>query len=253
MLSEEDIDRFVRDGFVKVAGAFPRQDADAAAAHLLALAQESQAGDGARSPVVRIGGSEHPAVVSALNTDRIVGCIDDLVGPGHWERREGYGTFPVRFPSAEDPGDAGWHIDGSFGDPPHYRVNLASRGRALLALVLFTDVGVDDAPTRILAGSHRHVARSLVGAGDVMFSPADRVPQVLDLSVVRATGQAGTIYLCHPFLVHAASWPHRGVGPRVIGQPAIHHPEGAWRGGFDYERPPDSPVKKAVRLALTEP
>ena len=86
-----------------------------------------------------------------------------------------------------------------------------------------------------------------------MFSPADRVPQVLDLSVVRATGQAGTIYLCHPFLVHAASWPHRGVGPRVIGQPAIHHPEGAWRGGFDYERPPDSPVKKAVRLALTEP
>src|SRR3546814_5813112 len=36
-----------------------------------------------------------------------------------------------------------------------------------------------------------------------------------------ATGQAGDVFLCHPFLVHAASWPHRGTEPRVIAQPPI--------------------------------
>jgi hypothetical protein len=29
------------------------------------------------------------------------------------------------------------------------------------------------------------------------------------------------VYICHPFIVHRATWPHRGVAPRVIDQPAI--------------------------------
>ena len=36
-----------------------------------------------------------------------------------------------------------------------------------------------------------------------------------------ATGRAGDVFLCHPFLVHAASWPHRGHLPRMIAQPAV--------------------------------
>lgn len=39
--------------------------------------------------------------------------------------------------------------------------------------------------------------------------------------VVLATGQAGDVFLCHPFLVHAASWPHRGRCPRMIAQPGV--------------------------------
>lgn len=35
------------------------------------------------------------------------------------------------------------------------------------------------------------------------------------------TGQAGDVYLCHPFLVHAASWPHTGARPRLLAQPAV--------------------------------
>ena len=58
----------------------------------------------------------------------------------------GYGTFPVRFPSEDDPGDAGWHVDGSFeidgaAPPFSYGLNLRSRQRALLLLMLYTDVG----------------------------------------------------------------------------------------------------------------
>ncbi len=41
------------------------------------------------------------------------------------------------------------------------------------------------------------------------------------LPTVLATGHAGDVYLCHPFLVHAASWPHRGTRPRVIAQPGV--------------------------------
>jgi hypothetical protein len=36
-----------------------------------------------------------------------------------------------------------------------------------------------------------------------------------------ATGEAGDVYLCHPFLVHAATWPNRGTTPRWIAQPAL--------------------------------
>lgn len=40
-------------------------------------------------------------------------------------------------------------------------------------------------------------------------------------TVVEARGAAGEVFLCHPFLVHAASWPHRGVTPRMITQPGV--------------------------------
>ena len=38
--------------------------------------------------------------------------------------------------------------------------------------------------------------------------------------VVTATGDAGTVYLCHPFLVHAAQ-PHQGKQPRFLAQPPL--------------------------------
>jgi hypothetical protein len=36
-----------------------------------------------------------------------------------------------------------------------------------------------------------------------------------------ALGAAGTVYLCHPFLVHAAQ-PHHGVTPRFMAQPPLY-------------------------------
>jgi hypothetical protein len=62
-----------------------------------------------------------------------------------------------------------------------------------------------------------------------------------------ATGAAGDVYLCHPFLVHAASWPHRGKKPRFIAQPPISL-NGALELDGDVDRL--SPVARAVRAAL---
>lgn len=229
-LTDAEIERFVADGFLALRGAFPADLAAAAVDALWTLLPDVDRGDPATwtQPVVRIPGSGHAPVVAAINTERLTGAI-------------------------ADPGDAGWHIDGSFGDPPWYRVNVASRGRALLLLMLFTDVGPDDAPTRVKAGSHRDVARALAGVGPdgVAFVPEELAPAALERPTELVTGHAGDVFLCHPFLVHAASWPHRGTSPRVLGQPAIHHPEGAWLGGFDYAVD-DAPVPRAVRLALTE-
>ena len=38
--------------------------------------------------------------------------------------------------------------------------------------------------------------------------------------VALAIGAAGTVYLCHPFLVHAAQI-HRGESPRIMSQPPL--------------------------------
>jgi hypothetical protein len=73
-------------------------------------------------------------------------------------------------------------------------------------LFLFSDVGPRDAPTRIRVGSHLDLARILEPAGNAGLSFLD-LAKMLDASperhVIHATGEAGTVYLCHPFLVHA--------------------------------------------------
>src|SRR6266516_4784001 len=52
------------------------------------------------------------------------------------------------------------------------------------------------------------------------------------------------IYLCHPFIVHTATWPHRGTAPRMIAQPAVHA-----RDGFAIDGSDPSPVARAVVAA----
>jgi len=125
---------------------------------------------------------------------------------------------------------------------------VTSRGRALLMLFLFSDVGGQDAPIRIRAGSHPDVARILEPAGEA------GVPvSALDLGMtsgcpeVTATGEAGTVYLCHPFLVHAAQV-NRGTRPRFMAQPPLHAGEPC-----ELRRPNPhrlSPVEIAIRQGL---
>jgi hypothetical protein len=260
-LSAEEIDRFVADGYLHLAGAFSRELAAACVEELWAELPGLDRHDPGTwtEPVVRIGGSAAPALVAAINTDRLVGAIDQLVGVGRWQRRTGYGTFPVRFPSEQDPGDAGWHVDGSFevaglASPDNLWVNLASTDRALLVLMLYSDVGPDDAPTRMRVGSHVDVARALATFDDRGGSFASVTAAAIDSSsrraVVEAVGSAGDAYLCHPFLMHSATWPHRGSGPRFMAQPCIYQSSAG--NGFDYRRPKcrSSPCEVAVQQAL---
>jgi hypothetical protein len=254
-LTEAQVRQFVEDGFVRLDRAFPRELADEGRA-ILWRDTGCDPDDPATwtRPVIRLGDYAQAPFAAAVNTPPLRAAFDRLVGPGRWRPRGSLGTFPVRFPSPNDPGDAGWHVDASFaaeGDDPadffSWRVNVHSRGRALLMLFLFSDVSERDAPTRIRLGSHMDIARQLAAAGDEGLRFVD-----IDTSIVRpetlAVGAAGTVYLCHPFLVHAAQ-PHHGVTPRFMAQPPLLPAE-----PLQIERPDGdySPVELAIRLALAD-
>ena len=110
---------------------------------------------------------EGPPFAAAGTSPALTSVYDELLGPGRWTRRAGVGgTVPVRFPSEEYPGDVGYHIEGNWWGGDEYWTNVRSRGRGLLALFLFTDVGPDDTPTRLVVGSHQYVPAVLRPAGE---------------------------------------------------------------------------------------
>ena len=230
MLSQAEIDSFVANGFIAVRGAVP--------ADVLAACQDeiwSALGDRGvlrddpgtwRAPVVRIPCPESEAFAAAGTQPVLWEAFDQLIGEGRWWRRRGVGgTIPVRFPGQADPGDAGWHIEASFDKGGAPWVNYRSRGRGLLALYLFSDVDSDSAPTQLRPGSHWDAARVLQPAGAEGMAFNQAAPMAAEASAARptalVTGRAGDVFLCHPFLVHAASWPHTGRNPRIIAQPGV--------------------------------
>lgn len=259
-LSRDEITHFLRTGYLRIPDAFPPALADEAR-DILWRDLPTYARTDARTwtqPVVRLGMYTQAPFLQAANTPKLRAAYDLLVGRERWQPLGAMGTFPVRFPSAQPPNDDGWHVDASFGDDApdflDWRVNVTSRGRALLMLFLFSDVGEDDAPTRIRVGSHRHIARVLAPAGERGltlreivasdgFAATARLPEAL------ATGPAGTVYLCHPFLVHAAQR-HRGREPKFMAQPPLLP-----RPGVSFRVAGDdlSPVEQAIRDALSAP
>ena len=109
--------------------------------------------------------------------------------------------------------------------------------------------GPDDAPTRIRAGSHLRIAKALEPYGEdgiAMIDLVDDFAATADLPEVAATGRAGDVYLCHPFLVHAAR-SHRGTNPKFMAQPPLELSE-----EFRLERPDGDyvPVEAAIRRGL---
>ncbi len=228
-LTRARIAQFVADGYVRLDNAFP--PALAAAARRILWRDtgcDPDRPDSWTRPVVRLGHYSDGPFVAAADTPVLRDAFDQLVGPGRWLPCRAMGTFPVRFPAPQDPGDSGWHIDVSFGleapDFLDWRANVLSSGRALLMLFLFSDVGPDDAPTRIRVGSHHAIARRLAPAGDAGLSlrelAANGFAETADCAETAATGPAGTVYLCHPFLVHSAQ-AHRGSRPRFLAQPPL--------------------------------
>jgi hypothetical protein len=260
-LESAQIRQFIQDGFVRIDRAFPRQLADQGRAILWRdLPCDPDDPASWTRPVIRLGYYSDEPFKTAVNSPLLYAAFDQLVGKGRWRPRTNLGTFPVRFPSPDDPGDAGWHIDVSFPDAAGssdekqdfaaWRANVTSRGRALLMLFLFSDVGEFDAPTRIKVGSHLDIARLLEPAGEAGMSHAmlDELGAAIGRPEALATGEAGTVYLCHPFLVHAAQM-HRGSVPRFMAQPPLHPAEPLRLDRVDGDY---SPVEMAIRQALRE-
>jgi hypothetical protein len=258
VLSPADIESFEAEGFVVMRGAVPRRTVEECWSELAAALRDRGVDPDRRetwtAPVVRLDCPFTPAFAAAGTQPRLWEAYDQLLGAGTWMQLPVVGgTVPVRFPVDGDPGDAGWHVDASFAVNDQYGLNVNSRGRGLLCLFLFSDVGPDDAPTEIKVGSHLDVPPVLEPFGpegtDFITAAQSLPASTFARRSAFATGAAGDVYICHPFLVHRATWPHRGDRPRAIAQPGI-----PTKQPFALDRQADpasmSPVERAIVRAL---
>jgi hypothetical protein len=217
-----DVERFVADGFVKLEAAAPRAVADAARGLLWQQVNRSpDVPAGWREPVVWASDltGEGP-LGEVIQSPRLAQALDEVCGPGGWRPRASLGMVPVRFPRLPGADDRGWHIDANAPQPDgSYRCGV--RSQTTLLLVLLSEVGPADAPTRIRTGSQRDAAAAL---GDRALDPFVAGPVVDAASAGRplayATGRPGDVYLVHPLTVHAAD-EHRGSEPRFMAQTPV--------------------------------
>ncbi|RVT98466.1 phytanoyl-CoA dioxygenase [Mucilaginibacter limnophilus] len=255
LLSKKQIEQFIHDGFVRIDNAFSAELANAALAILWQdIPFDRFSPESWTEPVIRLGMYTQEPFIKSLNTPALYAVFDQLVGANKWIPCKSVGSFPVRFPAGKEPNDIGKHVDVSFpGDDPgnyfEWRANIKSKGRALLMLVLYSDVSSDDAPTVICKRSHLDVAKLLYPEGDRGLSFMDLAARLSDLpnrDEVLATGKAGTIYLCHPFLVHSAQ-SHKGTNPKFMAQPPL-----LLRSELNImdQEIGFSPVEQAIRLAI---
>ncbi|HPR01065.1 MAG TPA: phytanoyl-CoA dioxygenase family protein, partial [Saprospiraceae bacterium] len=227
-LSAKQIEEFIELGYVKIENAFSKDIADSCRAILWEAVQLSpDKPETWTQPVIRIGELGSEPFKQAANTPILLNAFNQLAFD-NWLPRLTIGTFPIRFPSKEIPNDTGWHVDAGFpgdysNDYLEWKINSNSKGRTLLMLFLFSDTTELDAPTRIKVGSHLDVAKLLMQKGEeglTFMQLADELKNMPHRQETTATGDAGTVYLCHPFLVHAAQQ-HKGIMPKFMAQPAL--------------------------------
>lgn len=251
-LTDGQVEEFVSKGFIRLERAFPRCVADECRELLWAKTGLSPGRPETwTEPLIFITDCHEEPFRRAVSTQRLHDAFDQLVGPGRWQPIESLGWFLIRFPGGVEPPDQGWHVDGSYPTDQEdlYGLNLRSRGMALTMLFLCSDVTTRDAPTRLRVGSHLDVPALLEPAGEAGTTDRALLSQ-LDVTQCRpveyATGNAGDVYLCHPFLVHDPQ-PHHGTAPRFVAPAAL-----GLIGELDLDCPEKSrtPVEVAVCRAL---
>lgn len=257
MLTKDQLENFIRDGFIKIETAFSASLAEECRA-ILWKATGCDPNNPATwtQPVVRITSLNDEPFVQAANTAILHNAFDQLVGKNNWIPKTSMGSFPIRFPNAQQANDTGWHVDASFpGNDANnfleWRINIFSKGRALLMLFLFSDVSEKDAATIIKVGSHLDVAKMLAPEkenGLSFMELAQKLEQLPQREIALATGTAGTVYLCHPFIVHAAQ-DHHGTKPKFMAQPALET-----KHAFDLDKPFTAmcAVEKAIVMGMNE-
>lgn len=217
-----DIEAFAADGFVKVAGAAPRSVADAARGFLwqqIGLSPDDPSGwaEPVRWASDPVGRGPFGEIAKSA---KVAEVLDRICGPGAWQPRGSLGNIPVRFPVSPPNEDRGWHIDANTPMPDGSWA-VTGRPHTVLLLTLLSDVGPDDAPTRIRIGSHRDVAR-ILGPDPI---PLEEMGALVDSAsahrpIALATGDPGDVYVVHPLTAHAAD-EHRGRTPRFMAQAPV--------------------------------
>jgi len=253
ILSKNDIEQFIVDGFIRIDDAFSLQLAEKVVDILWKDIPFDRSNPSSwTEPVIRLGMYTQRPFIESVNTPKLYTAFNQLIGFNKWAPCRSVGAFPVRFPADKLPNDTGKHVDASFpGNDPtmEWRINVKSKGRALLLLILYSDVSDNDAPTIVYKGSHLDVAKLLSKENENGLSfmeLANKLDELPQRAKAYATGKAGTVYLCHPFLVHAAQ-AHKGITPKFMAQPPLLFRNELTIAGSEIGY---TPVEQAIRLAL---
>jgi hypothetical protein len=251
-LADSDIEHFLRKGYVKIEGAFSREIAAEWSANCFRrLGYDPADRSTWAEPRIHMGGDLRVDVKDFA--PRVYDAICDLVGgeerlgqPCQWSDH-----FIVNLGLGADdewqpvgPATNGWHKDGDF-----FRHFMDSPEQGLLVFVNWTDVVHQGGPTYIATDSVGVVAKFLAdrpeGVLPGQFNFRELVGQCREFE--EATGNAGDVFLLHPFVLHAASQnPLRLI--RIITNPPVHLTEPM---DFDRQNPEDfSPVERGVLKAL---
>jgi hypothetical protein len=249
-LTPSDMERFERDGYVVVKGAFPRavgaamEDrwwAELESAHGVRRDDRSSW----RDIPGDLKGAKTDPIQAAFLTDTVRGAIDDLLGAGAWPTPKDWGRPIVTFPQ---PG--AWDVPTHFWHWDYPWELYLDRLLGLFVVSFIGQVAPRGGGTLILSGSPRLVMQQerlvpaerrrggavkpwdrlhhshpwLMALTGKAPSPDDRVAAFMDeetivdgvaLRVVELTGEPGDMVLCHPAMVHCGA-PNRGSWPRLM-------------------------------------
>jgi hypothetical protein len=252
MLTAEQREQFLSEGFILIRGAFPREDAIAwVRDECLRLGFDLDKPETWTKEYVRIPTQRSEPLPTYAPQAWVAAC--DLLGGeeriGNIERAA-INLFAVNFRQGADrpyvpPAESktGWHKDGWM-----FKHFLDSPDQGLLGIPLMTDVLPEGGGTFIAADSVGPMARYLAA------HPEGIMPDEFDTKAILAecrdfrevTGEAGDFFLLHPFMLHAVSQ-NRLQRPRAICNNLY-----ALKEPMNFHRPDGkySPVEAAVLRGL---
>jgi hypothetical protein len=248
MLSGDQICEFTNRGFVRIPGAFPREEAAAVEARVWRWLEKKRgisAEDPGSWPSGQVWGLQELKSLGAnvIGSDETCDAIDSLLGREGWKRPRDWGGFLITFPSRGPwrvPHHV-WHTDFDY-------VGSLERPVGALVFSFVSDVPCGAGGTTVVSGSPRLVARFLAARPRKSFkkmrnlrlalfasepwlsglSSDDDDPRrnerlmregtVIDGNPVRVAelaAEAGDLVLGHPWLLHAGA-PNCGNRPRMM-------------------------------------
>ena len=252
VLTEEQVDHFLRRGHVVLHDCFSRETARKWTDQtFVRLGYDPDDPSTWQQDVIHMPSLQRVDVKEYA--PKVWGAVCDLLGgeeriqqPYSWgdgfivNLREG-ADRPWEPPS---PSVKGWHKDGDF-----FRHFLDSPEQGLLTLVVWSDIQPRGGGTFVACDSVPVVARFLAehpeGVLPNEFDHRSLIAQCHDF--VEATGEVGDVYLLHPYVLHAKSQNSLGI-PRLITNPPVHLREPM---NFNRPDPADfSPVELAILRGL---
>lgn len=257
VLTEQQVEHFLDNGYVTIEGAFPREVAQKYTG--LAWERLGYAPDDPSTwveskihmpsmnkfPIKEFAPKAWDAMCDLLGDESRINADKATWGDSFILNLSFGADEPYREPS---PAAGGWHNDGDF-----FRHFLDSPEQGLLTIVIWSDILPKSGGTFVATDSvplvARHLAAHPEGILPTRESPISTGSHLIGecQEFLELTGKAGDVVLLHPFILHASSQNPSGR-PRFITNPTIFLNEPM---NFNRADPDDfSLVEQAVLNAL---